>query len=368
MTGRERARPTFHKLHPPAGARPGTLVPSSTAVPPRIREIRYGPDGVTDRDVASPASLATETPGDGMVTWVDVQGTGDVAVLRQLGERFGLHPLALEDVVNAPQRPKIEDYNDHVLIITRMVRLDEEGELDIEQVGLVVGPNYVVSFQERYGDVLNPVRVRIGEGLGPIRSAGADYLAYALLDTIIDGYYPVLEEISEALARLETRVLSRPGSRSLDAINRLKGQIITVRRGAWPQREALNRLLRDGSRFISPEVRVYLRDTYDHAAQAVDVLDSHRELVNGLLSIHLSAASNRTNEVMKVLTIMASIFIPLTFLAGVYGMNFEMMPELHTPWGYPALLGTMFLLALLMILYFRRKRWIGDDPDAEDDE
>jgi magnesium transporter len=323
---------------------------------------------VTDRAVTDPTELAPEAANDGMVTWIDIQGTGDVTVLRQLGERFGLHPLALEDVVNAPQRPKIEDYNHHVLIITRMVRLDDAGELVLEQVGLVVGPDYVLSFQEQYGDVLDPVRVRIGEGLGPIRSAGADYLAYALLDTIIDGYYPVLEEISEALARLETRVLARPGRRSLDAINRLKGQIIAVRRGAWPQREALNRLLRDGSRFISPDVRVYLRDTYDHAAQAVDVLDSHRELVNGLLSIHLSAASNRTNEVMKVLTIMASIFIPLTFLAGVYGMNFEMMPELHTPWGYPALLGAMFLLALLMLFYFRRKRWIGDDSDAEDDE
>ena len=360
-------RPTFHKLHPPAGARPGTLVPSATAVPPRIREIRYGPNGVTDRAVTDPTELAPEAANDGMVTWIDIQGTGDVTVLRQLGERFGLHPLALEDVVNAPQRPKIEDYNHHVLIITRMVRLDDAGELVLEQVGLVVGPDYVLSFQEQYGDVLDPVRVRIGEGLGPIRSAGADYLAYALLDTIIDGYYPVLEGLGERIETMEIEALAARTGMSKQ-IHDLKRQLLVVRRAIWPQRDVVNTLLRGESPLVLKETLLFYRDTYDHAAQAVDVLDSHRELVNGLLSIHLSAASNRTNEVMKVLTIMASIFIPLTFLAGVYGMNFEMMPELHTPWGYPALLGAMFLLALLMLFYFRRKRWIGDDPDAEDDE
>ncbi len=232
----------------------------------------------------------------------------------------------------------------------------------------MLGRGYVLSFQERYGDVLDPVRVRIREGLGPMRASGADYLAYALLDTIVDGYYPVLEQVSDVLARLEERILTHPGPRSLNRLNRLKGLLVTLRRGIWPQREALNRLLRDGSPFISAEVRMYLRDTYDHAAQVVDVVDSHRELVAGLLNTYLSAVSNRTNDVMKLLTIMASIFIPLTFLAGIYGMNFEAMPELHTPWGYPALLGVMTLTALGMLYYFRRRGWLGEPSDDDEDD
>jgi len=316
----------------------------------------------------SPTGGFHPPPEQGGVVWIDVQGLGDEPLLRQLGERFGLHLLALEDLVNAPQRPKIEEYREQVLIITRMARFAGRAELNDEQVGLVLGPGYVLSFQERYGDVLEPVRVRIREGLGPIRSAGADYLAYALLDTIIDGYYPVVEHLGEVLARLEDQILARPGARTLTRLNRVKGVLVALRRGIWPQREALNRLLRDGSRFISPEVRVYLRDTHDHAAQLVDVVDSHREMVAGLLNTYLSALSNRTNEVMKLLTIMASIFIPLTFMAGVYGMNFEAMPELHSPWGYPALMAVMVLTAVGMLFYFRRRGWLGEPPDDDDSD
>jgi magnesium transporter len=359
-------RSLFHKRHPPVGSRPGTLAVAPGGLTPRIHRIRYWSDAVDEGAVADPDGLAPPPPEQQGVTWIDVQGLGDEPILRRLGERFGLHPLALEDVVNAPQRPKIEEYQDQLLIITRMARLADANELDAEQVGLVLGPGYVLSFQERYGDVLDPVRLRLREGLGPIRSAGADYLAYALLDTIIDGYYPVLEELSEILTRLEERILTRPGPRSLGRLNRVKAVLVALRRGIWPQREALNRLLRDGSRFISPEVRVYLRDTYDHAAQVVDVVDSHRELVAGLLNTYLSAISNRTNEVMKMLTIMASIFIPLTFMAGVYGMNFEAMPELHSPWGYPMLLGVMVLTALGMLYYFRRRGWLGEPADDDD--
>lgn len=361
-------RSPFHKRHPPVGARPGTLAVPPGALPPRIQRIHYGPDGVEEGAVTDPAQIRPPPPGQTGVTWIDVQGLGDEQLLRRLGERFGLHPLALEDLVNAPQRPKIEEYHDQLLLITRMARLRGRVLLDAEQVGLVLGTGYVLSFQEHYGDVLDPVRVRIREGLGPIRSAGADYLAYALLDTIVDGYYPVLEEVSETLARLEERILTHPGARSLNRLNRVKGLLLGLRRGIWPQREALNRLLRDGSRFISADVRVYLRDTYDHAAQVVDVVDSHRELVAGLLNTYLSALGNRTNEVMKLLTIMASIFIPLTFLAGIYGMNFEAMPELRSPWGYPALLGVMALTAGGMLFHFRRRGWLGDPPDPDEDD
>lgn len=356
----------FRKRHPPVGARPGTLVMEPGALPPRIQMIRYRPDGVEEGLVSDPGTLGPPAPGQPGVTWIDVQGLGDERILRRLGERFGLHPLALEDMVNAPQRPKIEEYPHQLLLITRMARLEGTSEVDAEQVGLVLGPGYVLSFQERYGDVLDPVRVRIREGLGPMRRSGADYLAYALLDTIVDGYYPVLEHLGEVLARLEEQILSRPGRRTLARLNRLKVVLLGLRRGIWPQREALNRLLRDGSPFMSPEVRMYLRDTYDHAAQVVDVVDSHLELVAALLNTYLSALGNRTNEVMKVLTIMASIFIPLTFMAGIYGMNFEAMPELRSPWGYPVLLAVMVVTAAGMLYYFRRRGWLGDPPDDED--
>ncbi len=356
----------FRKRHPPVGARPGTLVMEPGALPPRIHMIRYRADGVEEGPVTDPETLGPPPAGQPGVIWIDVQGLGDEKILRRLGERFGLHPLALEDMVNAPQRPKIEDYPHQLLLITRMARLEGAFEVDAEQVGLVLGPGYVLSFQERYGDVLDPVRVRLREGLGPMRSSGADYLAYALLDTIVDGYYPVLEHLGEVLARLEEQILTRPGRRTLARLNRLKVVLLGLRRGIWPQREALNRLLRDGSQFMSPEVRMYLRDTYDHAAQVVDVVDSHLELVAGLLNTYLSALGNRTNEVMKVLTIMASIFIPLTFLAGIYGMNFEAMPELHSPWGYPALLVVMVLTAIGMLIYFRRRGWLGEPPDDDD--
>jgi magnesium transporter len=360
-------RSLFHKRHPPVGARPGTLAVPPGGLRPRMHLVRYGPGGVEEREVTDPGELGPPPPEQPGVLWLDLQGLGDETTLRRVGDRFGIHPLALEDLVNAPQRPKIEEYQDQLLIIARMARLVNGTGLVADQVGLVLGSGYVLSFQERYGDVLDPVRVRLREGLGPIRSAGADYLAYALLDTTIDGYYPVLEELSEVLARLEERILVHPGPRSLDRLNRVKRVLVAMRRGIWPQREALNRLLRDGSRLVCPEVRVYLRDTYDHAAQVVDVVDSHRDLVAGLLNTYLSALGNRTNEVMKMLTIMASIFIPLTFLAGVYGMNFDAMPELREPWGYPALLGVMILTALSMLYYFRRRGWLGEPPDDEDD-
>jgi magnesium transporter len=285
-----------------------------------------------------------------------------------MGEIFALHPLALEDLVNVPQRPKVEQYEEHLLLITRMVRLKGSFELHTEQVSLVLGPSWVLSIQEHYGDVLDPVRVRLREGKGPIRESGADYLAYALLDTIADGYYPVMEELGDAAARLETRIMARPVARHVDRINALSTMLDSLRRGIGPQREALGRLLRERSPFVSEPVQVYLRDTHDHCAQLVDGLESHRELVRGLMNTYLSVMSNRTNEVMKMLTITASVFIPLTFLAGIYGMNFEAMPEIHSTWGYPAVLVLMAISAAGMLLYFRRRGWLGGDQTDQDDE
>jgi magnesium transporter len=359
--------PVFRKRHPPVGSRPGTLCLSPDALPPRLHAFRYAAGHLEEHDPSTLADVRALTGFSG-VTWIDIQGLGDESLLRGLADIFDIHPLALEDVVNAPQRPKIEAYANQQLIITRMLHETERDDLHVEQVAMIVGAGYVLTFQEAYGDILDPVRRRIREGLGPIRVSGADYLAYALLDTIIDSYYPIIEEVGEALVRLEERIMARPTSRNLDQLNRLKGGVALLSRSMLPHREALMRLTRDGSPFISKDVCMYLRDTFDHSAQLTDIVDGQREMANGLLNTYLSLVGMRTNEVMKVLTIMASIFIPLTFLAGVYGMNFEDMPELHRWWAYPMVLGLMVLIAGGMILFFRRRGWIGNGPPDEDDE
>jgi magnesium transporter len=363
----------FMKRHPPVGSRPGTLVIREESPPPKIRVMRYGPKTLEEVDLTGPAEIAgfmPESGGEGApVTWVDVQGLGSEAVLREVGDLFGIHPLALEDVVNVPQRPKAEAYDRYMLLVTRMARIFPDRSLDMEQVGLIVGEGYVVSFQEKYGDVLDPVRERIRIGKGPIRQSPPDYLAYAILDTIVDAYYPVIETLSSRIEQLGDAVMHRPTPAVLEALYRVKADLLLIRRGIWPQREALNRVIRDPEDFqFSSEVRVYLRDSYDHCAQLVDVVDSHREIISGALNMYLSVVANRTNEVMKVLTIMASIFIPLTFMAGIYGMNFENMPELGRPWAYPLLLGAMLGTAGGMLAYFWKKGWIGRGDSGGDDE
>jgi magnesium transporter len=347
----------FRKQHPPVGARPGTLVVPKHSPPPRIRAISYTPDEVRERDLAGPDEIK-DLLGEETV-WIDVQGLGDEATLRRIGEIFSLHPLALEDVVNVPQRPVTEGYDDHQLYISRMVTRQEDGRFEMEQVSVFLGRTFVLTFQEQYGDVLDPVRERIRQGRGPMRKSGPDYLAYAIIDAIIDYYYPALESISEQIEALEQEVMDSPTNETLAEVNRIKRVLLELRRGIGPQRDAVAALVRGDSDFVSEPVRLFLRDCYEHCVQLNDVIETHRELASSLLNTYMSSISNRTNEVMKVLTIMASIFIPLTFLAGIYGMNFEVMPELHVKWAYPAVLATMVLTAGGMLLYFRRLGWIG---------
>jgi magnesium transporter len=270
--------------------------------------------------------------------------------------------------VNVPQRPKTESFEKHQLYISRMARLDDRRQLTIEQVSIFFGADYVLTFQERRGDVFDPVRRRIRGGKGVIRESGSDFLAYALIDTIIDGYYPVLEHFGEYLEDLESRVVADATPKMLDRINRVKRDLLVLRRGIWPQRDAVNVMIRDDSPFLTDAVTVYLRDCYDHAVQVTDVLESFREMAGALLSTYLSAIGNRQNEVMQMLTIMASIFIPLTFLAGIYGMNFEGMPELRHPLAYPALLCVMLCTAAGMLFYFRRLGWIWAGRTDDDDD
>jgi len=358
---------TLHRRHPPAGAMPGTLVAAPEATPPVNRLIAYGPETVEHRPITDPGELRAILHGPG-VAWVDVQGLGDEATLRHVGEIFSIHPLALEDAVNVPQRPKSERYDAHQLFITRMTRINERMEVETEQVSIFFGARFVLTLQEHYGDVFDPVRRRIQAGKGLIRQSGPDYLAYALIDTIIDEYFPVAEALGDQLSDLEEEILARPTPRGLRRIHRMRRQLLGLRRAVWPQREAVSVLIREESPLVTAQVKQYLRDCHDHTVQIADVIETYRELAASLMDIYLSSTSQRTNEVMKVLTIMASIFIPLTFVAGVYGMNFEHLPELKLPWAYPALLGLMVLIAVGMLIYFRRRGWIGSDAPVEESE
>jgi len=356
----------FRKLHPPAGARPGTLLIPRDADPPRVRLIRYNECAIEDREVDDVDAVSL---GGGFKNWIDVQGLGSEAALRQVGTRFGLHPLALEDVVNVPQRPKTEIYPDHLLLITRAARLTPGMEPRFEQVAIFLGEDYVLTFQERHSDVLEPVAQRLHvSGNRPIRRFGSDYLAYAILDAVVDGYYPLEERIAEYLEQLEPRVLQHPVPRMLDQLAEVSRMLVTLRRVLVPQRAAVGVLLETEFASVSDDVRPFVRDTLDHCAQLVEGNESNRELTTALMNTYLSVMSHRTNEVMKVLTVMASLFIPLTFLAGIYGMNFEAMPELQSAWGYPALLGLMALVAVGMLVFFQRRGWLGDGEGGDDDE
>ncbi len=347
----------FRKRHTPVGAQPGTLMISSHAAPPKMRVMKYKPDHLEEHEVSSVQSVERLLE-EGTVCWVDVQGLGDEKLIRELGELFEMHSLALEDVVNVPQRPKVERFDAHTLCITRMAVM-HEGEAVPEQVSLFVGSNYVLTFQERWGDVFDPIRNRIRQGGPVLRSSGPSYLAYTLLDAVLDGYYPILEMFGERLERLEEEIVGDPKPEALRRVHAIKRELLVVRRAVWPQREAIGTLIRDEDSLISETARVHLRDCYDHAVQIMDGVETYRELAASLMDIYLSSVGNRQNEVMKVLTIMASVFIPLTFMAGVYGMNFDNMPELHVRFAYPVLLGAMALVAAGMIVFFYRQGWLG---------
>jgi magnesium transporter len=343
----------------PSGSVPGTLAIPSDALPIEMRAIRYSADRIEERSVDLPAIRELlEAQADG-VLWLDVVGVGDGHALSDLGELLGIHPLAVADIVHTPQRPKIERYGDRYLIVLHMVQSGQEDfGLDIEQVSLVLGPGWVVSFQERPGDVFEPVRLRLRRGLGALRAAGADYLAYALVDAIVDGLFPVLERLGEQMEDLEERVLTTTDRSNLRDIHANRRSLIRLHKFVWGQRNTLNAMLRQTDSPFGPAMHVFLRDTYDHSIQLLDLVETSRDLAVAILEIHMSAVNNRMNEVMKTLTIMASIFIPLTFVAGVYGMNFRHMPELDWRWAYPTFWIVIVLIAALLLYMFWRRGWL----------
>ena len=293
------------------------------------------------------------------VTWMNVDGIHQVEILERLGDRFGLHPLVVEDILNTDQRPKMEDFSDYIFIVLKMLYYDEKSnEIVTEQASLILGPNLVISFQEREGDVFDPIRERIRSEKGRIRKMGADYLAYALVDSIVDNYFLILERLGEKIEDLEEELVTNPTPETLQIMHELKREMIFLRKSVWPLREVISGLERGESSLIKESTGIYLRDVYDHTIQVIDAVETLRDMLSGMLDIYLSSISNRMNEIMKVLTIIATIFIPLTFLAGVYGMNFKYMPELERPWAYPMVWLIMLAIGLLMLIYFRRKRWL----------
>lgn len=351
------------------GVAPGTLVIDEDASPTELTLIDYSHDGARRQGLRSPEEAAKHFSTQS-ISWIDLQGLGNEDILNRLGDVFHLHPLVLEDVVNVPQRPKVDTYPDQVLIITHMVMMAPEidGEnphFNSEQLSFVLGKNYLLTVQEElHQDCLDPVRNRIRQNVGRIRQAGADYLAYALLDAVIDAYFPVLEDYGEYIESLEDEVIFNPTRQTVQKIYRVRRELMSLRRSIWPQRNALSQLVRDGSSdLISPEVRVYLQDCYDHVVQVLDIVETYRELTANLMDVYLSSVSNRMNEVMKILTVISSIFIPLTFIVGVYGMNFNPsaspwnMPELNTYWGYPLCWLGMITISLGLSYYFWKKGW-----------
>ena len=360
-------RKLFNYSYEQPGSIPGTLNISQDAIFPPIALIDY--DSKQAKLVTNLAPEACREYFDTeSVSWFDIGGLGNEDFWHRIGTVFSLHPLVLEDIVNVPQQPKVEDYQNQLVIITKMVMPNSDGEgFELQQVSFILGKRYLLTVQEEpEKDCLEPIRQRIKFQKGTIRSKGTDYLAYALWDAIVDGFFPVLEIFSQKIEALEDEVIFNPNNKTLAKIYQARRELLALRRAIWSQRNALNILIRDKSSLISEETTIYLRDCYDHAVQIIDIIETYRELTSGLTDIYLSAVSNKMNEVMKLLTVISSIFIPLTFVAGIYGMNFNTeaspwnMPELNWYWGYLFFWVIMIAIATAMIYFFWRKGWFNN--------
>ena len=343
-----------------AGLPPGTLVHIGETLTEKTRVlvVEYDGQGFQEKELGN-LETCYLFPKEPAVTWVNVVGIQQVEVLEKLGTCFSVHPLALEDILNTEQRPKIEDYGEDLFLVVKLLSYDEKTDnVEAEQISLILRANALISFQEKEGDDFAAVKERLRAGKGRLRRMGADYLAYTLLDIVVDQYFIVLEKLGERVEVLEGKLLADPGTATLQKIQNLKREMLLLRKWIWPLREIISSLERGEFSVIQESTRIYLRDVYDHAIQVMDAVEIYRDMLSGMLDIYLSSLNNRMNAVMKVLTIIATIFMPLTFLAGVYGMNFKHMPELDWPWGYPLILVVMAFVAILMLTLFRRKKWL----------
>jgi magnesium transporter len=360
----------FKTHYPIPGEPPGVLKPRPGAGEhaPVITLIEYDRAHLEEHTITNRDELVSclDNP---RITWINIDGLGDIDVLRTLGSQFNLHPLALEDVLATGQRPKLEQYDGYLFIIAQMLYLNKQKKMCGEQVSMFLGKNFLITLQEEGDfDVFEPVRARIRAANGSIRKQGADYLAYALLDSIVDHYYPVLESIGASIDQIEDELVDAPKSSPVGDLHRYKRTLTQIRRFIWPVRDLVNAMMHEETGLVSKGTKVYLRDCYDHTVQLMDLVESYRDVLSGLMELYLSSVGIRTNEIMKVLTVISSIFIPLTFIVGVYGMNFARevdgkklpwnMPELYQPWGYVVVMSFMLGLAIFQIFYFKKRRWL----------
>jgi magnesium transporter len=343
-----------------AGLPPGSLYYTGQrgAEPVNIQLFNYSGEGLEEKELLTHADTFPYLHSPA-TSWINVNGVHNVELVEKICKHYGVHPLTIEDIVSTDQRPKIEEGDGYIYVVLKMMEFDSEKDsIEIEQVSLILGKGFVLSFQEREGDVFQPVRERLRAGKGRIRSRGADYLLYALIDTVVDNYFVIMEQVGDSMADIEEKLLINASKETFDSVYNFKREILALRRSTWPLREVVYRLERDDLLLITKDTQVFMRDVYDHMIQVIDTVETYRDLLSGMVDLYHSTVSTRTNDVMKVLTLISTIFIPLTFIAGVYGMNFEVMPELKWTYGYPFVWGVMLILALTMVWAFKRKNWL----------
>ncbi len=342
------------------GLPPGTLVYTGDKEkePVKIKLIEFKQEEFIEKEIQKVEDVFSCKNNDG-ISWINIDGIHNLQIMEKIQNHFNIHPLAMEDILHISQRPKMEEYEDYVFIVLRMLFYDEtQRVLKSEQVSLILGKNYLITFLEDEGDVFDPVRDRIRKAGTKIRSNGSDFLAYSIIDSIVDSYFHILEQVGEEVEELEDRLILQPEREDLQIVHRMRRNMILLRKSVWPLREVITAMQRNEHVVIQKQTQIYLRDLYDHIIQIIDTIESYRDMLVGMLDAYLSSMSNKMNEVMKVLTIISTLFIPLTFLAGVYGMNFAHFPELNTPWMYPIGFWSLTLLVVIvMIIFFKRKKW-----------
>ncbi|HEY8402187.1 MAG TPA: magnesium/cobalt transporter CorA [Cytophagaceae bacterium] len=341
------------------GLPPGTLkTVSDKTRKVKLEVINYNQDFLHEKTVNNPYDCRPDNFVNS-IAWINIDGIHDVKLIQEIGEYYNLHPLLMEDISSPGQRPKLDDYDDYIFTVLNMLQYDEKKrEVKAEQISFVLGENYVLSFQEDPTDIFNPNRERIRGGKGKTRKSGPDYLMYSLIDTIVDNYYIILEKIGDQIEELENKIITNPGPNWLKDIYSLKRELIGLRKTVWPLRELISKLERDEHKFIKPETQVFYKDVYDHTIQVIDTIESFRDILSGLLDVYLSQTSNKMNSIMKILTVISTIFIPLTFITGIYGMNFHNMPELRWENGYYMVLALCGFIFVAMIVFFKTKKWL----------
>jgi magnesium transporter len=349
----------FRKRSEKVGLPPGTIVHigERKAQKHRITIVDYDETKFQERELET-IEESFPFKDTSTITWINIDGLHQLKIIEKIGKHFNIHPLVLEDIANTEQRPKMEDFDDYLFLILKMICFEEKDKrIKVEQVGLILGSNFVISFREEKGNVFDPVRQRIISKKGRIRKKGADYLAYALIDVIVDSYFLILERIGDQIEDLEEDLMDGPRQETMQAIHSLKRELLQFRKSVWPLQEMINKLEKGESEMFNESTQIYLKDVHDHTIHVIDTIEIFHDMLSGLLDLYISSVSNKMNEIMKVLTIIATIFIPLTFIAGVYGMNFKYMPILEWRYGYPMVLLVMLIIGVGMIIYTRKREW-----------